>query len=85
MPALVLGIGVGLNVVPAVAIGVAGIVVNVDRVHPDLIVRKSSVLMKDGMKINIKGGPPSSQVKLTNETQLIDMNPQFEPLRIIIS
>lgn len=82
----VLGIGVAVNVVPAMAISIAGIVVNeIDRVHPDLIVRKSSVLMKDGMKINIKGGPPERQVKLTNETQLIEMSPQFEPLRIVIS
>ena len=68
--------------IPATAIGVAGIVVNeMDRVHPQLIARKTSVLMKPGKQINILGGPGPRQVQVSNWTQNI-FEDGFEPIRI---
>lgn len=78
-----MGIAVVGGSIPAVAIGVAGIVVNeIDQVHPNLIARKMNVLMKNGMTINIRGGPPLTQVTVRNETQFILMKPDFNPLEI---
>lgn len=71
--------------VPAVAVGVAGVIVNeIDQVHPSLLAKKFGVFMKPGLTIGVAGGPPASQVDFRNETQIIYMNPEFEPLRIEI-
>ena len=72
-------VAAAVGFIPAVAIGVAGVVVNeLDQVHHDLIVRK----MKPGKRINTFGGPAKWQADLYNETQIINMDWEFEPLRI---
>lgn len=79
------GVVAAVGFVPAVAVSVAGVVVNeLDHVHPSLIAKKLGVLMKPGLIINVTGGPPKTQVDVRNETQTIYMNPEFEPLRIEI-
>ena len=79
------GIVAGVGFIPAVAIGVAGIIVNeMDLVDPRLIVRKMSVLMTNRRKVNIVGGPNANFVEVRNETQVIQMDREFEPLKIII-